>query len=229
MVIARNGGNPAPPYRTRLTGRLALLGGTIVIRWRALSALVAVALLGGVPARAGPEQDWGECKSRDSDKDRIIAACTRVVGDKRTPAKDRAIAFNNRGFAYQDKKDFARAIADYTAALRLDPDMALVYLNRAFAYKEKGDFDRALADGDRALELDPENRLLLRGRGDVYRARGDKSKGDYDNAIADYSEAIRLDPQDGLAYRSRGMAYQATGELERATADYNKFMELQRK
>jgi len=203
--------------------------GTNVIQWKTFWALVALALLGAHPARAGQEPDWSECKSQDSNIDRIVAACSRLVGDKRTPAKDRAVAFNNRGYAYQGKKDLARALADYTAALRLDPNMALIYLNRAVAYKETGELGRALADCNRALELDPENRLLLRSRADIYRARGDKSKGDYDNAIADYSEAIRLDPQDGLAHRGRGMAYEAKGDVERASADYNKVIELQGK
>jgi tetratricopeptide (TPR) repeat protein len=40
-------------------------------------------------------------------------------------AKDRAIAYYNRGARYQLKADRDRAIADYSEAIRLDPEFAL--------------------------------------------------------------------------------------------------------
>ena len=39
-----------------------------------------------------------------------------------------------------------KAIADYTAAIRLDPKMASAYLGRAFAYEAKGDSDKQIDD-----------------------------------------------------------------------------------
>ncbi len=144
-------------------------------------------------------------------------------------ARERAIALNNRGNAYQTNKDFGRAIADYDAALRLDPNLAHTYLNRALALKGEGEYARALADANKSLELERADPVALRGRGDIYVARGKRAEGDLDAAIADYTEAIRLDPRDSTAYRHRGVAYEAKGDGEHASADYNMVIQLRTK
>ena len=46
-----------------------------------------------------------------------------------------AAAFNNRGSAYDDKRDYDRAIADYGAAIALNPSYAEAFYNRALALK----------------------------------------------------------------------------------------------
>ena len=48
-----------------------------------------------------------------------------------------AHAFFNRGLAYDDKKDFDRAIQDYTEAIRLNPSDAPVFFNRGLAYDKR--------------------------------------------------------------------------------------------
>ena len=53
------------------------------------------------------------------------------------------------------KNDFDSAIADYTAALRLDAGLAVIYGNRSWAYVGKGDSVHALADAEKALDLSP--------------------------------------------------------------------------
>ncbi len=50
-----------------------------------------------------------------------------MIQSGREGQKNLAIAFNNRGNAYSDKKDYDRAIADYDAAIRLDPNFALAF------------------------------------------------------------------------------------------------------
>ena len=53
-----------------------------------------------------------------------------------------AVTLNNRGFAYQSKGDYDRAIADLNEAIRLDPKLALAYNRRGLAYHHMGDYDR---------------------------------------------------------------------------------------
>jgi tetratricopeptide (TPR) repeat protein len=50
---------------------------------------------------------------------------------------------------------YDRAIEDYNAALRIDPNYALAYGNRGFAYYMKADYQRAIADYTQTLKLDP--------------------------------------------------------------------------
>jgi tetratricopeptide (TPR) repeat protein len=187
---------------------------------------VLATMLGSGPVLAASDVDWSACKREDGDRGKIIAACARIAGDKRTSPHDRAVALNNRGNAYQTNKDYARAVADYDAALRLDASLAHTYLNRALAFKGEGEYERALADANKALELAPDDPVSLRGRGDIYVARGKKSQGDLDAAIADYSEAIRIDPKDATAYRHRGLAYEAKGDGNHASEDYNMVIQL---
>ena len=97
---------------------------------------------------------WADDKSdcRDGkNADLKIKGCSALI---KTDTKD-AIAYYNRGAAFQTKGDVDRAITDYDAAIGLKPDYAAAYENRARAYVAKGDYTRAVADVTKAGELAP--------------------------------------------------------------------------
>ena len=121
--------------------------------------------------------------------DRAIAACSRAIASDKYAGNDLATLHADRGYAWADKGDPDRAIADYDAAIRLDPKYALAYNHRGEAYIDKGDYARAIADLDEAIRLDPKYAHAYTNRGVVW-----GRKGDFGRAIADYTEAIRLDP-----------------------------------
>jgi tetratricopeptide (TPR) repeat protein len=50
-----------------------------------------------------------------------------------------------------------RRIADYTAALRIDPNDAFVYYLRGIAYWDQKNYRNARADHEKALQIDPNN------------------------------------------------------------------------
>jgi tetratricopeptide (TPR) repeat protein len=56
---------------------------------------------------------------------------------------------------YFDKKDYNRAIAKYTEAIRLDPNQAGALYWRGQAKRMKGDASGGAADISRAKQLDP--------------------------------------------------------------------------
>jgi tetratricopeptide (TPR) repeat protein len=85
--------------------------------------------------------------------------------------------------------DNNRAIADFTAALRINPDYAKAYRNRGYAYNEKGDYDRAIADFTAALRINPDDADAYNNRGIAYYYNGD-----YNRAVADFTAALRIDP-----------------------------------
>jgi tetratricopeptide (TPR) repeat protein len=116
---------------------------------------------------------------------------------------------------------FEKAIADFTQAIRLDPNNALAYGERGNAYADKGDYDRAIADHTRTIKLDPNNAAAYSNRGLAY-----YYKVDYDRAIADYTQSIKLDPNFALAYYNRGLAYYYKGDYDRAVADYTQSIRL---
>jgi hypothetical protein len=49
-----------------------------------------------------------------------------------------AIAYNNRGGAVQIKGDCDRAIADYSEAIKIDPNYTVACSNRANLFEAKG-------------------------------------------------------------------------------------------
>ena len=127
-----------------------------------------------------------------------------------------AIAYNNRGNAYNDKGDFDRAIQDYNIAINLNPEYANAYANRGITYADKGDLDTAIQDYTKAIELNPELAEAYYNQGITY-----YHKGEFDKAIQNYDKAIDLKPEDVIAYYTRGVAYGKKGEFDRAIQDYN--------
>ena len=100
-----------------------------------------------------------------------------------------AVAYRNRGLAWNFKKEYDRAVDDCNQAIKLDPDDAVAYRNRGLAWYHKKEYDRAIADCDQAIKLDPNNASAYNDRGFAW-----NSKKEYDRAIADYNQAIKLDP-----------------------------------
>jgi tetratricopeptide (TPR) repeat protein len=129
--------------------------------------------------------------------------------------------YHNRGNAYNDKRDYVKALVDWNKAIELDPKFTPSYNNRGNYYTNTRDYVRAIADLSKAIEIDPRYGVAYNSRGNVY-----AYKGDYDRAIADYNKAIELDARDAWAYNYRGEAYLYKGNSDRAIADYNKAIEI---
>lgn len=132
-----------------------------------------------------------------------------------------AAGYNRRGNAWADKRDYDRAIADYSEALRINPQYAVAYYNRGLAWRNKRDYDRAIADYSEAVRINPKNADAYNNRGIVW-----SDKRDYDRAIADYNETLRINPMDAKAYNNRGYAYNNKRDYDRAIADYSEALSI---
>ena len=132
-----------------------------------------------------------------------------------------ALAYNNRGIAYYDLKQYRRAIEDYDQVIRLDPKLALAYSNRGIAYGKLNQYQRAIRDYDRAIGVNPKYFRAYVNRGIAYR-----NLRQYQRAIKDYDEAIRLNPKYAVAYNSRGIAYRYLKQYQRAIQDYDEAIRL---
>ncbi|MEP7285484.1 MAG: tetratricopeptide repeat protein, partial [Chloroflexota bacterium] len=149
-------------------------------------------------------------------KQEVLAAQPPVT-DKQLTAQE----YFERGLSKKENKDWDGAIADYTEALRLDPQNAETYARRGGARNGKGDLDGGLADCNESLRLAPQNATAYNNRGNVQ-----SDKGNLDGAIADYTEAIHLDPQYANAYNNRGYARKAKGDLDGALADFTEALRV---
>ena len=66
------------------------------------------------------------------------------------------------------KKDYDKAIEDYTQAIRLDPNYAAIRHNRGNAYWNKQKYGEAIEDYSQAIQLDPKNALIYHDRATAY-------------------------------------------------------------
>lgn len=63
--------------------------------------------------------------------------------------------YHNRSLAWSNKKEYDRAIADSSEAIRLDPKSAAAYNNRGYAQRKKKEYEIAIVDYSEAIRLDP--------------------------------------------------------------------------
>ncbi len=134
-----------------------------------------------------------------------------------TPNKEVAEGYFGRGNAYHAKKDYPKAIEDYTKALSLQQNYPEVLFNRANDYKLIGELERARADFDAAIAAKPRYAEAYNNRG-VLRFE----LGDAEGAAQDYAEAIRLRPRYAEAYNNRAILLQRWEHFEEALADSDK-------
>ena len=66
-----------------------------------------------------------------------------------------ADAYNYRGVAYTDLKQYERAIEDFNKTIEFDPKNADAHNNRGVAYCFLGHYERAIEDFNKAMELNP--------------------------------------------------------------------------
>ena len=72
--------------------------------------------------------------------------------------KNMKYVYNNRGWVWQNKEDYQKALKDYYAALAIDPAFAPAYFGRASSWYKLGNLPRALEDAKEALRLEPESK-----------------------------------------------------------------------
>jgi tetratricopeptide (TPR) repeat protein len=135
--------------------------------------------------------------------------------------------YNTQGAVKAANGDIDGAIADYTTAIVLNPELAAAYYNRGVAKQAKGDTDRAITDMTIAIQLLPKGdtgntlNIFSSVLASSYRHRGAGKLilGDLDGAIADCTKAIQLNSNYADAYLLRADAKKAKGDKVGANAD----------
>jgi tetratricopeptide (TPR) repeat protein len=175
-------------------------------------------------------QDWPalvrDCIGLQVSSDQAIEACNAALANPKLPARARAALLGSRGAKWRDKGDLDRAVADYSEAIRTDPQFATSYSGRASTLLRRKDYEGAIADYDEAMRLEPGS---YRGRylHHFFRGRAKSGKGDHDGAIEDFDEAGRINPKfQTMALAFRGRAWMDKGELDRALEDLDEAIRL---
>jgi tetratricopeptide (TPR) repeat protein len=175
------------------------------------------------------EQEWqesavmAEClyPSNSRALPTIIQACTESLQRDLLQGDDRYYLFADRAQAYFAYGDPQHALADYGAAIKLEPSNAALYYNRAVVFAAQSDDHAALQDLNTAIALNSKfaPAQLLRAKIDgeqgyggaladvpalVLRAKMLSSRRDYSGALKEYSQAIHLQPKNAVLWSERG-------------------------
>ena len=118
----------------------------------AAAALVALTVF----AHAQLSSNWQACTGNSGiDWDQQIKSCSALIESGAEAKENQGIAYYNRALAYEYKEDFARAIADFSEAIRLDPSNAEAFLYRGLDKGRMGDKTGEEADIAAAKRLNP--------------------------------------------------------------------------
>lgn len=160
-----------------------------------------------------------------------------------------------RGHRYIDRKDYAKAIQNYSFALKENPSNPDIYFYRGFARMKAGELVAAIDDFSMAIRLNPNYFEAYIDRGSIFKqinkideaisdydkaielkpnepqallARADMlfSKHLYDKAISDYDTVIKINPKASIAYRGRGDAYYQKNDYQNSIIDYQSTIDL---
>jgi tetratricopeptide (TPR) repeat protein len=194
-----------------------------------LSALVvgryqprrAIALLDARPPADLAPGHWvvkGECHAAVGEFAEAAACFTTALALHGRPNAD---LLARRGGAYLNLTRYERAVADFDAALAVDPDAPHLLVNRGLARLRRAEWTEAVADFDRALELWPEHTRTY-----FLRAEAKARLKDVSGAAADRKFGLSSDPGDETSWVARGMAKLNAGDATGAIADFEAALKL---
>jgi tetratricopeptide (TPR) repeat protein len=206
---------------------------------------------------AGGKDDLAAAQAADQRGDRATALSrySKALASGGLTEKERAAAYRGRALDERDQRQFDKAIADQTEAIKLVPDDEEAFIERGSTYAYAGHTDAALADFTTATGLKPNDVTALVDRGAIFagqrnyeraladlnaalkaqpdnidamlnRAAALRGVGDKDGAIADLDKVIQLHPDLAGAYYERGNTFRDKGDNDRAIADYSTALRL---
>jgi tetratricopeptide (TPR) repeat protein len=158
---------------------------------------------------------------RARDYQRAVDLYTQGLDESLYSAEARRNLLRQRAFAYEDLRQYDHAVADYNAAMQIEPLDPGFYAKRGFYLSRRGRYDDALADFRNGGELVPTDGGFPFGEGEVY-----EKLGQHEKAAERYTEAIRRNARVASYYRERGSAYNHLGRFKEAKTDYDKALAL---
>lgn len=177
-------------------------------------ALAAAAALPAAAQDSAQQRAWCNDASNIYSLDLQIGGCTALIQSGTLNATDLAVTFYNRGLAYQARKDYPRAIADFSEYIRINPHDADAFYIRGNAYDDQKDYPRAIADYSEAIRLNPQNAMVFRNRGKV-----ELLQQRWQDAWNDYDAALRLVSGSAHALYGRGVAARRLGHTTEGDRD----------
>jgi Zn-dependent membrane protease YugP/tetratricopeptide (TPR) repeat protein len=175
---------------------------------------------------------------------------------KHQPTREaRAVLRNNAGSSLHANGQFDDAIAEYSRALELNPDLTVAWFNRGLCSLAAGRLEGAASDFNAAVRLAPHFLDAVAARGEIRLLLGQhvlgladleavlkqnpiqsraltgladywQRRGDFERAIGVWSDALEAAPEKSEYYRNRGLMYYLQGNQEQAIRDQTTALRL---
>jgi tetratricopeptide (TPR) repeat protein len=165
----------------------------------------------------------GEQFYRNGDFDKAISEYTASINRNEEFTQN----FISRGNAWMKKRDYNRAIDDYSRAIRLDGNKAEVYNYRGYARAEMAarnslnGMNLAIEDYSRAISI---NRNYVDAL--INRSYALYQTGDFARVIEDCGRIIALEPSNAVIWNRRGSAWYAREDDDKAITDFSEAIRL---
>jgi len=130
---------------------------------------------------------------------------------------DNYFARTNLGLVLIDSGDFAEGIAQYTEALRINPDSAETHNALGTALFKQGQLDAAMEQYATALRIRPGFAEAHSNRGVALAKRGD-----IEEAFSEFQKALEISPEDPKIQYNFGFTLANQGKLDEAISYYRK-------
>jgi tetratricopeptide (TPR) repeat protein len=138
-------------------------------------------------------------------------------------------AYQNLGLAYQQLKNFPKAVETYQTAIDLKPDFYQVHYNLGTTYQDMREWGLAAQSYRRATEIKPDygeawyNLSMVL----VYNKNGERYGEGYDGEgiVEALHNSLKHNPKFLRAYIGLGSHYREIGDFERARESYDEALE----
>ncbi|WP_310481312.1 tetratricopeptide repeat protein [Chamaesiphon sp. VAR_48_metabat_403] len=193
----------------------------------------------------------GNDRAFRGEHDRAVLSYTQAI----TLDPNCVLAYCARGDSFLKLKDYQKAKADYTSALKLSPALSIADGGIAQVYYELGEYETALVACNRAILREPENLEFLHSRALINKqlsdpvgvlsdckfilecqpsdssarwlnARAHFQMGNYQLAIFNFNQYLNLRIDDFYAHYYRGICYERLESFDRALIDLDRAIEL---
>ena len=132
-----------------------------------------------------------------------------------------------RGEAAIDRKEWDKAIAAFTEAIRIDPKADGAHYNRGYAYAEKREYAKAIADFNEAIRLEPNDPMGHSALAWTLATGSDAALRDGKRAIELANRAIKLSKgKDANDFENLAAAYAECGRFDEAVKWQARAIEL---
>ena len=120
------------------------------------------------------------------------------------------------------ENNLPRAVANYDAAINLEPDNAYNYYLRGLAKNHMDEYVEAIEDFNISISLNPSNAYSY-----YWRGRTNMALDQYEKAIIDFNNAISILDDISHFYYWRGLVYYRLEQYEKAIEDFDRSVNLE--